>query len=317
MFAKLFDNISPRNLLNALLFLFLLGLSFWIYPSDTTIWFPIRNWSWPPLKPIGAFSLFTVVALASALLSSEAINRKHVFPGQYISLLIAGTLIWIWLYPLKAGSEIWSLFLFGFLIFYLLPLLEPKANHPLRSYGSGLAIALAGFIHANSIFLLILPLGLSLAMRSFSGRTVLALILGYGTNIYFAFTLDHFLDTQLLELWWNKISSLSFFSFNGELNRLIPLILLALLLGLSILINLSNGNLYNNEQRQLVNYWIFFTLVAVMGFLLFENGNFWLGLLIFPSSSLASLAIKQVNNRWLKDGLLLLPFLAYLSFFFT
>lgn len=316
MFAKLFDNISPRKLLNALAFIFLLGLSFWVYPSADTLWYPVSELNWPLLNSWGTFISFSVVAIGASLLFAESINRRHVFEGQYLSLLIAGVLFWVWLYPLDAATELWSMPLFAFFTLHLLPLLEPKARHAGRNFGSGFLVAIAGFIHGNAIFLLLLPIGLSLAMRSFNGRSLMALILGYGACLYLAFSLDYFFETDLISRWTTNFTSLDLFVFQRDYQRLVPLVLLALFLALSILINASQGHHLNSEQRQHLNFWIYFVLVGSAGFLLFDNADFWLGLILFPAANLGAQAIQQIQNPWLKDSLLLLPFLAYLSFFF-
>lgn len=316
MFARQFNNISPRHLLNALVLIFAISFSYWLYPSEATIWYPIKDWAWPALNEVLTFIVFNFLALGISLLFAEALNRGHVFEGHYLHLLIAGVLFWIWLYPLNSGPELWSIFLFAFLIFYQLPILEPKAATAGRNFGSAFVIAWAGIIYGDALFLLLLPIGLNLAMRSFNGRSLLALILGYAAALYFAFTIDFLLDTDLIEAWYRQVSSIEFFSFQKDYQRLVPLVILGLFLSISVLINLSQGHHYNNGQRQQVNFWVYFATLGSAGFLIFDNANFWLGLILLPTASLGALAIRQVQNPWLRDGLLLLPFLAYLSFFF-
>lgn len=316
MFAKQFNNISPRHLLNAFVVIFAISFSYWLYPSKATIWYPVADWAWPALNELFTFIVFNILALGISLLFAEALNRRHVFEGHYLHFLIAGVLFWIWLYPLNSGPELWSIFLFAFLIFYLLPILEPKAASAGRNFGSAFVIAWAGFIYGDALFLLLLPIGLNLAMRSLNGRSLLALILGYGAALYFAFTADYLFDMELMAVWKSQVASIEFFEFRKDYQRLVHLVILGLFLSISVLINLSQGNYFNNGQRQQINFWVYITGLGAAGFLLFDNANFWLGLILLPTASLGALAIRQVKNRWLRDALLLLPFLAYLSFFF-
>jgi len=316
MFARLFNNISPRNLLNALVLILALASTYWFYPVHKGSWFPVADWEWPLMSPWFTFMVFIIVTIGASLFYAESLNRKHLFSGQYLGFLLAAMQFWIWLYPLNAGPELWSILLFSLLIFQMMPVLVPKANAAPLNFGAGFWIAIAGFIHGESIFLLLIPLGLSVALRRLNGRSMLALLLGYGAVLYFAFSLDYFLDWHLLQAWTSEMQSLEFFRFQLDYQRLIPLAIMALFLGFSVLVNLAQANQYNNEQRQQVNFWLYYALVGVAGFLLFANSNFWLCLIIFPSASLGALAVQTIENRWLRDGILLLPFLAYLSFFF-
>ncbi len=317
MFAKLFNNISPRNLLNAILVLLLLASSFWLYPVSEWQWFPKSEWQAPLAGPIISFISFTLISILAPLIFAESQNRRHNFEGQYLVLLIAGMLLWLWIYPLNAGPQIWSLFLFGLILASTIPLLRPDSNSSALSYTVGLGISIASFINGESIVLLLIPFGILASVRRLNGRTVLALILGYGSGLYFAFSFDFLLDWSLIATWLNEIQSLDFFHFNRSHKRLATLIPVGLFLVISILVNLSQGHHYNNEQRKEINYWIFLQLIGVSAFFLFENSNFWLGLCLWPAAALGTLAIQGLQNRWLKDGLLILPLLAYLSTFFV
>jgi len=317
MFAKLFNNISPRNLLNAILVLLLMASSFWLYPVSQWQWFPKTEWQAPLAGPLISFISFTLLSILAPLIFAESQNRRHRFEGQYLSLLIAGMLFWLWIYPLNAGPQIWSLLLFGLILASTIPLLRPDSNSSALSYTAGLSISIASFINGESVVLILIPLGIMAAVRRLNGRTVLALVLGYGSGLYFAFSLDFLFDWSLIATWLSELQGLDFFHFNNSHKRLATLIPVGLFLVISILVNLSQGHHYNNEQRKEINYWIFLQLMGVTGFFLFKNSNFWLGLCLWPATALGTLAIQGLQNRWLKDGLLILPLLAYLSTFFV
>jgi len=318
MFAKLFDNISPRNLLNALLMILLVAASFWFFPMKEIGFLPkVLPWEINTLATIPGFSLLLILSLAFSWLLAEALNRQHLFAGQYLNMLFAGLLFWVWVYPLNSADDLWSLLLFAFLIFYLMPGLKPDAPVSGRSFGSSFVIALAGLIYGDAIMLLILPLGLKLALGKFNGRTLLSLILGYGAALYFMFSSDYLLNSSFIESWYQKLLSLEILDFTTSYRRAIPLNILSLFLFISSVVTLSQRKNFNNEQKQHLNFWLFYALVGAAGFLVFANSNFWLGLQIFPLSQLGAIAVHSVNNKWLKDGLLLLPFIAFLSFFFV
>jgi hypothetical protein len=315
MFASLFNNISPRNLINTAVVLFLLGLSYWLRPMSHVLWFPKEFTSLPSLNETGSYILISLFSIAVPFLFGEGLNRLHVFRGQYLSFLLAGILFLLLFLVMDFGPILWSIPLFLYLIFGLTPLLTPKSKAPTHVFGVALAIAAAGFLEGEAILLLLLPMGLAIAMRSFNARTVLALILGYGATLYFAFSIDYFFHTELLAQWLFEIKALGIFKFNPGLERLIPLILIGLFLMISTITCLGQSHHFNNEQKQLVNFWLYFLLLGTVAFLVLENGAFWLAFILLPTASMGALAIEQIKNKWLKDGLLLLPFLAILSFF--
>lgn len=316
MFAKLFNNISPRNLLNAILLILLLSTSFWLFPFSDWQWFPKATWDWPRAKAPISYSVLLICTLLCAWLFAESQNRRRVFEGHYLSLVIAGGFFWLWLYPLNAGSQLWSLVLHVLLIGSTLPMLQSENPGSSWAYLAGLSIGASSFIEGESLGLLFIPFLILAAVRHLNGRTFLALLLGLGTSLYFAFSLDYFLDWNLISTWQSEVSHLDFFGYDSTYKRIVPLIVVGLFWLITVLVTLSNGHLYNNEQRKEINYWLFLGFTAIAGFFLFANSNFWLGLSIWPAASLGSLAVRSIQNRWLKDILLLLPFLAYLSTFF-
>ncbi|MGB0978203.1 MAG: DUF6427 family protein [Croceimicrobium sp.] len=317
MFAKLFNNISPRNMLNAILVLLVLEASFWIYPFNDWQWYPNEAWPFAKAGAILGFILISSLSILLPLAFAESQNRRHAFRAQYLTLLLSGILCWIWLYPLNGGSQIWSVLLFAPLIFTTLPLLKPQASGSALVFISGFTIAIASFINAESTGLLLFVLIIMSAVRRLSGRTFLALVLGYGGALYFAFSLDFFLDWSLMTTWRSELQSIDFIAFSPSYKRLAILIPIGIFLFFSGLISFSQGSHYNNEQRKEINYWLFLALIGLSGFLLFNNSNFWLGLCLWPTAILGSLAIQGIKNPWLKDGLLILPFSAYLLAFFV
>ena len=190
-----------------------------------------------------------------------------------------------------------------------LPMLQSESRFILGlSCGSSLAPLVSGRREHR----LLVPFMILAAVRHLNGRTFL-IMLGLGTSLYFAFSLDYFLDVTCIDL-VGGIFNLDFLIYDW------PIVTSFLWIwGFSDIcrpVTLSNGHLYNNEQRKEINYWLFLGFTAIAGFFLFANSNFWLGLSIWPAASLGSLAVRSIQNRWLKDILLLLPFLAYLSTFF-
>ncbi len=317
MFAKLFDNISPRNLLNGLLFLALLACSYWTFPIKAWQWYPSEFVFLRPANSLFAFISLFLILLLSSWLFAESQNRRRSFEGQYLSLVGAGVLFWLWIYPLNAGSELWSLIIFGSLISVNLGLLKPEVNSSSKAYISGFLVAASGFLSGELLALIIIPFALLIALRRFNGRTLLAVLLGYGSALYFAFSIDFLFDTFLIESWWDQILNLSLFNFETTPKRIVLIAIMAVYIGLSVLVLLSSSHQYNNEQKKEINYWIFMMMLGISGFFIFESSNLWLGLCLYPAATLGTLAVQSVRNRWLKDALFILPLLAYLSTFFV
>lgn len=316
MFTKLFNNISPRNLFNVILVLLLVASSYWFFPVEQWQWYPKEAWGWPMAGPLIAFVAFLVLMISGALFFAESQNRRHNFEGQYLNMLIFGVLFWLWIYPLNAGPHIWALVLFAGLVSLTIPLLRSEAATSALSYSAGLLISLGSFLNAETIALVLIPFLVIAAVRRLNGRSFLALMLGLSSGIYFAFSLDFLLDTNFMSAWMDEMQAFELFHFRKDFQRLAVLIPIALFLILSLLITLAQSSHYNNEQRKEVNYWSFLALIGLSGFILFQNSNFWLGLCLWPTASLATRAVQGLHNPWLKDGLLMIPFIAYLATFF-
>lgn len=316
MIAKLFNNISPRNLLNAILLIFLLSTSFWLFPFSEWQWYPKSKWNWPLGTAGLSYSALVIITLLCSWLFAESENRRRIFDGHYLRLVIAGAFLWLWLYPLNAGAELWTLLLHFLLISATLPMLQSENKGSSWAFLAGLSLGVSSFLEGESLSLLLIPFLILAAVRHLNGRTFLALILGFGSTLYFAFSLDYFWDWNLFPTWLEEVTNLEFFGYDSSFKRIAPLIIVGVFWVLTVLIILSKGHLFNNEQRKEINYWMFLGFAAIGGFFLFANSNFWLGLSIWPAASLGSLAVRSIENRWLKDFLFLLPFIAYLSTFF-
>lgn len=304
MIAKLFDRISIQSLVYSYsLSILVLISAFWLPPSDVTFAFLNQNLVIPANF---AWPVASLCTFFSGLVLNEVLNKQRMFYGNYHVLPIfcaVAIALFSGNQEIKASFSLLVLLVFYLKVYRLIFQSDSKYHY----FEIGLVAGLFSFWFAD--FLILLPIswltGLVLGKLNF--RSIISNVIGAVASIYLVIALVGFFKINLWKNWVGELSKLTFsFSFNLTNQwAFIPLGAILLLVFFQ-LPQLNNRG--NNMQRQAVALWYVLLILALAGFVFFENKAFYLGLLLFPFGRLAALFVSSNTNFWLRNSIYLLLF---------
>lgn len=311
MFARLFNNIGPRSLVNAIIIAALLVFTYWFKPL-ASVDMSFSLWGEATISGRVFFIILTVSVFLLAFLFNEWQNGSHFFEPNYYYFLGIITASLVVFYLWQGGNALISWPLLMLLIWRSFPVINPQTDFARLNFGLGLGIGILGMFFPNAVFLLALPLLLGLFYSGLSLRSFMALLLGLGAVLYFTLSIDYFFDSSLVDLFFGQWADGVLYWIDLKEEMLWTCVPLSLHAAILVLISYGSSARYNQEQKRLIGFWLIVFLVAVLGFLGLAEKLMWLSLAIFPYAFFFSRAIQSVQNRWAKDGLILTPIIIYL-----
>ncbi len=317
MFARLFNNIGLRSLVNALGLCLLLSFAFWWAPPHLMAWLPYTDLSWHNLGPLGFYLIFLLFTVGSAFAFNEWQNDQHVFAGNYYYFLyffLGANLLYVYW---SFSAYLLSLPLLLLLISIARRVTLPKIDLSRLNFLAAFLVGLLSFFESEAVYLLSIPLLLSLFFGGLSLQSFGALLLGYGATLYFALALDFFFDWTLIDQSLGQWSELTWQMIDWPAQQLFGLGALTLHVLISLLVAYSQSARYNNEQKASLGFWLLLLLLGIAAVLILEHKGLWLSLCLFPYAFFTARALQSLENHWLKDALALTPILITLFFVFS
>jgi hypothetical protein len=303
MFAKLFDHISLRSLINALSFSLLVLACIFFLPLGL-LKLSVLGYSY--ILP--AWLSLTVVLFACGFFSflfNETQNRKRFFTGQN-HLLVVLVLLLFSTQLATNNLHIVVLLPLALLFFNKLSKLVSVVDAKYLCFDLGLLAGLYSLLYGQLIFLFVLALLAALFESKLSIRSLTASILGLIGGVSFVAAIGVFVDLDIYKMWFAQLASiqLEFAPYSGLEWLTVGLILVLIALTyFSIPMLLNKANVL---QRGKYTLW-FMVQSALVVFTLIFNEKAVLSLfLLFPVAWLISKVLLEAKNKWFRDSLYLI-----------
>jgi hypothetical protein len=309
MFARLFSNIGIRSMLNSIGFSLIAGLVIFWMNDKYLIINPVNYGLDLSFSPITERIIVVLSILLCAFLFNEAQNRQHLFDGNYHSMFII-VLASLSLYTaFEAGFNLWVLAVALGLLLLLQALVQRESRLPEGVFFMSLLIGLLTYVIPEAIFILVLLVFALIINTGISAKSMAAIALGYGAASYFVLAFQGWFGIRAFSSYTDSLLRISIdFPFEHWTNK--AALLVWLLLQLFIVFSLlSYKKRLNNKQRQVVNLWLWVSLFLLLAALSLGGKTLWLSMLIYSLAYSLSLIIEATNNKWIKDGIILLVIL--------
>lgn len=309
MFARLFDQINLRSTANAALLLLLALCSFVFLAND-----PFTLHFWSKSIQIPAYTgraIAALLLLVQAFYLNEYINRRHLFEGHNHTVVILG--LWSGAVLLWSSHSEWLVKSF-FLISSLQMIMRFIHAKELRYvfFNLGLFIGLVSFWEPALLWMLPIAWILALSLGQLHPRAFASNLLGLTAMVFFGVSVVYFFGIDAWSIWLQQLRELGpALIAKSELSQP-PQWIWLIYLGLTLLLLPSALNKTNNEQRQSIQIWVILMTFALLGWLLLNQKGFWLSLGILSGSLLLAIELRQIANRWIRDGLYLVLILLHL-----
>lgn len=310
MFASLFDQINLRSTANAaILLLLVLGSYLFLSPGSLNLDLPgwTANWSGPWVRG-GLASLL----LIQAFYLNEYLNRLRLFTGHNHSAVIlalwsSGVLLWgdagVWV--IKSYFLIWTLQL-------LMRFIHAKELR-YTLFDLGLFLGALSFWEPSFLWLLPLSWILALSLGQLQPRSFASSLLGTVAVVFFISAVSGQVNLDLWANWTEQLKALRPQLLEGQALLKAPTLLWLAYLACSLFLLPSVLSKTNIEQRQSIQIWVILALFALLGWAFLSDKYFWQSLGILAGAPLLAIELRQIGNRWLRDGIYLLLLLLYLA----
>lgn len=303
MFAKLFDHISLRSLINALSISLLVLASIFFLPLGL-IKLSVLGYSYLLPAWLSSALAFFCCGLC-AFVFNETQNRRRLFTSQnHLSVLLV--LLLFSTHLATNNLHLVVLLPLALLFFNKLSKLVSVADAKYLCFDLGLLAGIYSLLYGQLIFLFALALLAALFESKLSIRSLIALLLGLIGGVSFIAAIGVFFELNIFKMWFTQLASiqLNFTPYNGLEWLTIGVILLLVVISyfsIPMLINKANV-----LQRSKYVLW-FMAQSALLVFTLIFNDKAILSLfLIFPIAWLLSKVLLEAKNKWFRDSIYVL-----------